>query len=81
MDRNLWRDMESRIRALRRGSSGADGVVGAKARDEIPARIRWEVSEEEVGDVAGAMVGWRWPSSGMYCLDLVDVAYSISIGA
>ena len=56
MDRNLWGDMESRIRALRCRSGRANGCVGAEARDAISAGIRWEISEEEICDATGVVV-------------------------
>lgn len=62
MGRNMRCDMECRIRALRHGGGGADGDMGAEARGEISARIRWQVPEEEVSDAAGAVVGRRWAS-------------------
>ena len=56
MDRNLWGDMESRIRALRRRSGRANGCVGAEARGALSAGIWQEISEEEIRDATGGVV-------------------------
>ena len=48
--------MESRIRALRRRSRGANGCMGAETRGAVSTGIRGEISEEEVGDAAGVVV-------------------------